>query len=139
MVSFNTQSTWFFKKAFPLMYLPVHANMRCADIWRSFVGQRCLWEIGEGVTFHSPSEVYQDRNEHDLLKDFEDEIPGYLKNDLIVEILSALKLKQGEENMCDNLLTCYHALVNKNILPLEEIHSLTQWIREYEEIAANMG
>jgi hypothetical protein len=77
---FNSQSTWFFKKAFPLMYLPCSCkHSECTDIWRSFIGQRCLWEIGEGVTFHSPSEVYQDRNEHDLLKDFEDEIPGYLQ------------------------------------------------------------
>jgi hypothetical protein len=103
---FNSQSTWWFKKAFPLMYLPVYATFRMTDIWRSFVAQRCLWEIGEGVTFHSPSEVYQDRNEHDLLKDFEDEIPGYLKNDLIVETLQSLTLKQGQENICDNMLTC---------------------------------
>jgi hypothetical protein len=135
---FNSQSTWFFKKAFPLMYLPVHATFRMCDIWRSFIAQKCLWQIGEGVTFHSPSEVFQDRNEHDLLKDFEDEIPGYLKNDLIVEILSSLKLKQGEENMCDNLLKCYHALVEKNILPLQEISSVIEWITDYENAIGNI-
>lgn len=130
--SFNSQSTWFFPKAFPLMYLPVYSSFRMTDIWRSFVGQRCLWELNEGVTFHSPSEVYQDRNEHDLLADFKDEIPGYLNNDLIVETLSALKLKQGEEHTCENMLTCYQAIVDKGILPEMEIRSLKAWIRDYE-------
>ena len=137
---FNSQSTWFFSKAFPLMYLPVYATMRCTDIWSSFVAQRCLWEMNEGVTFHSPSEVFQERNPHDLMKDFEDEIPGYLHNDKIVEILSALKLKEGEENTCGNMLTCYQSLVDNGILPETEIRSLKAWIKDYEKIAAtNLG
>lgn len=137
---FNSQSTHWFPKAFPLLYLPITATFRMCDIWRSFIAQRILWTIGEGVTFHSPSEVYQDRNEHDLLADFKDEISGYLHNDEIVEILSALTLKQGEEYICENLLTCYDALVKHDILPYKEILSVTNWIRDYEEtIAANMA
>lgn len=136
---FNSQSTWFFPKAYPLLYLPIHATFRMTDIWRSFVAQRCLWEIGEGVTFHSPSEVFQDRNEHDLMKDFQDEIPGYLHNDKIVEILSSLKLKEGQQYMCDNLFTCYAALINNNILPKEEILSVRAWIKDYENVATDMG
>jgi hypothetical protein len=135
---FNSQSTWFFPRAFPLMYLPVYANFRMCDIWRSFVGQRCLWELGEGVTFHSPSEVFQERNPHDLMKDFEDEISGYLHNDKIVEILSALKLKEGEENTCENMLTCYQSLVDNGILPETEIRSLKAWITDYEYIKGTL-
>ncbi len=131
---FNSQSTWWFPKAYPLMYLPITATFRMTDIWRSFVAQRCLREIGEYVTFHSPSEVFQDRNEHDLLKDFKDEVPGYLKNDLIVDILEFLKLKPGEENMCHNLYTCYYELVDKGILAFEELESVQQWIEDYENI-----
>jgi len=131
---FNSQSTWFFPKAYPLMYLPITASFRMTDIWRSFIAQRCLWALGEGVTFHSPSEVFQDRNEHDLLKDFGDEIYGYLNNDAIVETLTNVELKDGEGYTCDNLLTCYQALVNKNILPIEEIISLKAWIKDYKSI-----
>lgn len=135
---FNSQSTWFFPKAYPLMYLPVYASFRMTDIWRSFVGQRCLWELGEGVTFHSPSEVFQDRNEHDLLKDFEDEIPGYLLNDRIVEILGELKLKQGQEFVCNNMLTCYQAIVDDGILPAKEIKSLKKWVKDYGIATGNL-
>lgn len=128
---FNSQSTWWFPKAYPLMYLPVTASFRMTDIWRSFVAQRCLWEMGEGVTFHSPAEVFQDRNKHDLLKDFEDEIPGYLKNDLIVETLQDLKLNY---DVFGNLIECYRALVKEGILPMQEIRSVRSWVKDIEKI-----
>lgn len=136
---FNSQSTWWFPEAYPLMYLPISATFRMTDIWRSFVAQRCLWELGQGVTFHSPSEVFQDRNEHDLMKDFEYEIPGYLNNNAIADSLSSLTLKKGNEYVCENMLTCYDALVGKNILNKVEMESVKQWVQDYEYIARSMG
>lgn len=133
---FNSQNTFWFPKAYPLMYLPLHASFRMTDIFRSFIAQRCLWEVNDGVSFHSPSNTYQDRNGHDLLKDFKDEVSGYLNNDLFIETLDALSLKTGEENICDNMRTCYQAIVDKNILPEMEMRSLNQWIKEYEKIIA---
>lgn len=128
---FNSQSTWWFPKAYPLLYLPVYASFRMTDIWRSFVAQRCLWELGEGVTFHSPSEVFQDRNEHDLMKDFEQEIPGYLNNDRIVEILGGLKLSGS---VIENLLSCYEVLIENSILPILEWDSLKEWVKDLEYV-----
>ena len=43
---FNSQSTWWWEPAFPLLYLPSHCSFRMTDIWRSFIAQRCLWELG---------------------------------------------------------------------------------------------
>jgi len=132
---FNSQSTWWFPKAYPLMYLPQYCTMRCTDIWRSFIAQRCLWELGEGVTFHSPAEVYQERNEHDLMKDFQDEIPGYLLNEKICAILEGLTLSGS---VCENLLSCYVALVENSILPNKEIDSVISWIKDYENATRNI-
>lgn len=132
--SFNSQATHFFQKAFPLMYLPVTVSFRMTDIFGSFIAQRCLWEIQDGVTFHSPSEVFQERNKHDLLKDFEDEIPGYLNSDKIVRILEGLTLKQGEENICENMVTCYQSLADANIIAQLEIRCLKSWITQYKKI-----
>lgn len=133
---FNSQSTWWFKEAFPLMYLPQYCSFRMTDIWRSFIAQRCLWEIGQGVTFHSPSEVYQERNEHDLMDDFRQEVSGYLQNEKIVKILSELEL-QG--TVCQNLYYCYLELVDNGILPENELESVLKWIGDYEDIISNMG
>jgi len=128
---FNSQSTWWFQDAYPLMYLPVNCSFRMTDIWRSFIAQRCLWEIGQGVTFHSPSEVYQERNKHDLMKDFEQEVPGYLQNERIVESLGKLKLRN---DMLWNMVTCYGELVRNGIFPIEELDSLAKWLEDYEAI-----
>lgn len=127
---FNSQSTWFFPEAYPLLYLPCYASFRMTDIWRSFVAQKCLWAMGYGVTFHSPAEVYQQRNPHDLLKDFEDEVPGYLHNDRIVEILTSLKL---DGDIFENVATCYQAIVDEGILPEMEMRSLNAWIKDIKE------
>jgi len=135
---FNSQSTWWFPQAYALMYLPVYATFRMTDIWRSFIAQRCLWELGQGVTFHSPSEVFQDRNEHDLIRDFKDEVDGYLNNDAIVEILSDLKLKQGQDYICENLLACYQAIVDKGIISVMEIDSVKRWIIQYGNVTRTL-
>lgn len=133
---FNSQSTWWFPEAYCLMYLPEFATFRMTDIWRSFVAQRCLWEIGAGVAFHSPAEVFQDRNPHDLMKDFEDEIPGYLHNERIAERLTELKLT-GDTPKDMNL--CYTELIKMNLLPMQELLSLQNWLNEYANITTNLG
>ncbi|MDW8345252.1 MAG: STELLO glycosyltransferase family protein, partial [Verrucomicrobiae bacterium] len=107
---FNSQTTWWWPIAYPLMYLPSHCSFRMTDIWRSFVAQRCLWELGYGLVFHSP-EAIQQRNLHNLLRDFEDELPGYRHNHRITEILSNLSLSPGAGNVAHNLVRCYEALV----------------------------
>ena len=68
---FNTQTTWWWPVAYPLLYIPSYCSFRMCDIWKSFVAQRCLWELDMGIVFHAP-EVYQDRNVHDLMRDFRD-------------------------------------------------------------------
>jgi hypothetical protein len=133
---FNSQSTWWFPEAYCLMYLPEFATFRMTDIWRSFIAQRCLWEIGAGVAFHSPAEVYQERNPHDLMKDFEDEIPGYLHNEKIAEVLGGLKLTG---NIGANMISCYQAMIDMGVLDSREILSLQQWLQSYEDITTNMG
>ncbi len=125
---FNSQSTWWFPQAYPLLYLPVNVSFRMTDIWRSFIAQRCLWEIKQGVTFHSPAEVFQDRNEHDLIKDFEQEIPGYLNNHKIAELLINLPLDNKPELISANMFKCYQVLTEAHIIPKEELPLVESWI-----------
>lgn len=124
---FNSQSTWWWPEAYPLMYLPANAPFRMTDIWRSFVAQRCLWKSGFGVTFHSPAEVIQKRNKHNLYSDFKDEIKGYTHNGKIADALESLKLTQS---VTTNLRLCYEALVALNVLPESELMSVDAWIKD---------
>jgi hypothetical protein len=96
------------------------------DIWRSFIAQRCLWELGSGVVFHAP-EVYQERNQHSLLRDFEAEVPGYLCNANIVNTLGGLSLRPGVKNVSDNLIRCYEALIAVGVVPQDELPLVIAW------------
>lgn len=129
---FNSQNTIFFPEVFPLLYLPATCSFRMTDIWRSFIAQRILWTCGWRLSFHSAS-VIQDRNDHNLLKDFEEEISGYLGNERIVEILSDLKLSPGVENMPRNLEICYAALIKENFFKPAEENLLAAWLDDLKE------
>lgn len=130
---FNSQNTTFFREVFPLMYLPAHCSFRMTDIWRSFVAQRLLWTCDWRLVFHS-STVWQERNEHDLLKDFADEIPGYLNNSRICKTLDELPLEHGQEHMLPNLRKCYDALIGLGVVGAEEIPLLDAWIADIKSL-----
>jgi hypothetical protein len=132
---FNSQSTWWFPEAYPLMYLPSLVSFRMTDIWRSFVAQRCLWALGHGVVFHGP-EMFQDRNQHNLLRDFEQEVPGYLGNDRIRETLEGTSLRTANDAVAANLHRCYEALVAAGFVPAQEMLLVEAWLRDIESMAA---
>ncbi len=132
---FNSQSTWWFPVAYPLMYLPSYCSFRMTDIWRSFVAQRCLWELGFGVVFHAP-EVLQERNEHNLMRDFADEVPGYTRNRELVSLLEGLKLAPGVDAVSANLLTCYRALVDAQFFAEDELELVAAWNSDLERVAS---
>jgi hypothetical protein len=130
---FNSQATWWFGSAYELMYLPSHCSFRMTDIWRSFVAQRCLWEFASGMVF-LPAQVDQERNAHNLMRDFADEVPGYLNNDRITEILRGLSLKPGPSSVGENLLACYQALVSAGIFAPAELPMVEAWLSDIRRI-----
>jgi hypothetical protein len=132
---FNSQSTWWWPEAFPLLYLPSHCSFRMTDIWRSFVAQRCLWELGQGVVFHA-AEVFQARNEHDLMRDFNDEVPGYQRNRKLARVLEDTQLQPGEGAVADNLRRCYEALVDAGFFTAAELELLAAWCQGLEQASA---
>lgn len=125
---FNSQNTWFRRDIMALAYLPAFCSFRMTDIWRSFVAQRCLWAMDQAVIFVAPT-VWQQRNDHSLLKDFEDEVPGYLANQRIVQILQDLELSG---TTTDDLLRCYEALIAAGIFPVDERPLVQAWIENVE-------
>jgi hypothetical protein len=130
---FNSQNTRWWPDVFPLLYLPAYCSFRMTDIWRSFVAQRILWENGWRLSFHA-STMFQERNEHNLMRDFADEVPGYLNNAIIRETLSALDLRSGFDSHGDNLRHCYDALVKLGVVGRQEIPLLIAWITQVESL-----
>jgi hypothetical protein len=131
---FNSQNTAWFPKAYPLLYLPSYCSFRMTDIWRSFVAQRIAWENGWSVLFKS-SDVSQDRNEHSLMRDFADEVPGYLHNRRIGDSLAALKLQAGPDNIGANLIRCYEEMIRLEVVDAKEMNLVKAWVDDVSELS----
>jgi Protein of unknown function, DUF288. len=130
---FNSQNTTTFAPAYPLLYLPTFCSFRMTDIWRSFVAQRVAWACDWNVSFHYPT-VYQERNEHNLLGDFADEVSGYLNNAKIAAALDALDLAQGADHLEENMKLCYLELIRMGLVHSDEITLLDAWFADIHAI-----
>lgn len=128
-IPFNSQNTFFFKEVFPLLYLPCFVSFRMTDIWRSFVAQRLLKHIGSNLAFHSAT-VWQDRNDHDLMKDFSDEIIGYQMNEAIAEKLIQIDL--GTLPLNAAVLKVWDGLYEMGIVTNTEMEIVGEWLKYFE-------
>jgi hypothetical protein len=99
------------------------------DIWRSFVAQRIAYLNGWGILFHHAT-VFQERNEHRLLTDFEDEVPGYLNNARIRSALESLSLPTGEGSIADAMRLCYQKLIELTLIGSGELTLLDAWLKD---------
>lgn len=79
---FNSQNTFLDARILPDYFVLPHVG-RMDDIWASYF----LQALGHRVVYTAPS-VYQDRNDHDLTEDFNEEVLGYSKN---LQLVTALK------------------------------------------------
>ena len=130
---FNSQNTTWWREAFGLLYLPAYCSFRMTDIWRSFIAQRIAWVNGWGVLYHEPN-MWQERNEHNLMRDFEDEVPGYLNNSKICEELEGLGLESGVDKIGVNLRVCYEKLVEMGLVDARELDLLEVWNECIDEL-----
>jgi len=126
---FNSQNTTWSAPAFLLLYLPSTCSFRMTDIWRSFIAQRIAWSCGWNILFRG-STVTQKRNPHSLMHDFRDEIPGYLNNPAIAEMLSDLQLEPGEQHIARNLVKCYEVFVARGFMEPAELTRVSAWITD---------
>ena len=125
---FNSQNTLYTsKELFPLLYLPAFVTFRFTDILRGYIAQPILQAAGYCLGF-TEATVYQERNEHNLLRDFEDEIPFYLNATRCMEIIEAVVNQSS--SIADNLQNVYRALVREDIVPSKELPLLYAWLED---------
>jgi hypothetical protein len=70
------------------------------------------------------------------MKDFEDEIPGYLHNRSIGEAIKAIALSPGVQHIPANMKRCYEALVRNKWVGEKELPLLDAWL---DDIASLRG
>jgi hypothetical protein len=122
----NSQNTFWSKKTFPYLYLPATTSFRFTDILRGYIAQRLLWEQNLCLGFTGAT-VYQERNEHELMRDFEDEVECYLHTKPIVSLLGSLNLTSEPVT---NLMTVYDSLVDNGLVSTRELITLQAWLAD---------
>jgi len=124
---FNTQNTIFLYDCFWGLLIPATTAFRVCDIWRSYLVQRLLWDIDVRLCFTAATAV-QERNEHNLFKDFCDEQDLYLKSGNLINFLTnwqsdAMHVAQRMEDLT-------RALVAADYLKPHEIALVQAWTRD---------
>jgi hypothetical protein len=124
---FNSQNTAYRRELFPLLYLPALVTFRFTDILRGLVAQPIMWAAGWRLGF-TEATVVQERNPHNYLKDFESEIPCYLR---VAEVVEAVKrVIAPSHSVSQNLYRAYEELKRVGIVPAEELGILEAWLKD---------
>jgi hypothetical protein len=126
---FNSQATTWPIELLPLMYLPATCSFRMTDIWRSYIAQRLFPGLGARLVITSAT-VFQDRNEHDLMRDFRDEIEGYTGYERFVDVLEATPIGGTATSVLADLRTLYTALIEAQFFSSDELPILDAWIAD---------
>lgn len=128
---FNSQNTIFYQSAFWALLMPMTTSFRVADIWRGYWTQRLLWDINARLCF-LPANAYQERNAHDFMKDFEQELDLYLKTD---DLLNALKnWNSSADNLFDRMHELIAYLVEKNFFEAADLALTDAWIADLRAV-----
>ena len=116
----NTQATfWLDKSSFPWMYVPSGVSMRYADILKMYIAQV------SHVIYQAGFLMEQERNFHNLLSDFQLEVPMYLS-------LESLLTYLGEAPA--DISKIYEQLVRISIVPKTELEILNVFQKEIASI-----
>ena len=129
----NSQNTLFTaQELFPLLYLPAFVTFRFTDILRGYVAQPVLQAAGYYMGF-TQATVYQERNAHNLMQDFADEIPFYVDAQKCMDIAS--DAVSPARSIPDNLHAVYHLLHQEGIVPEEELTLLDAWLEDTSNLS----
>lgn len=127
---FNSQNTFWKSDFLELAYLPSTVTFRFTDILRGYVAQRIMWEKNHFLGF-TKATVFQERNEHDLMKDFESEIPCYLDVHKLADTLDSTELSG---DVGKDLFLVYESLCRIGIVESEELCILEAWLNDVRRI-----
>lgn len=135
MTPFNTQNTLFYYDAFWGLLVPISVSFRVSDIWRGYWMQRLLWDLGGHLCFIAPTAT-QDRNDHDLLKDFIDEADLYTKAEDLIQFLTTW---QSTEKRFENRFSALmEALIEHQFFKIEELNLVQAWLKDLKKCGYNM-
>jgi len=131
---FNAQATVWTKKAFWGLLLPTTVHGRVSDIWRGYIVERVLKESYIEILFSYPF-IIQKRNPHNYLKDFQAELPLYLKTGALISFLDNWESKGNTwYNILEELTI---ELYEREFIEIEDIELYQLWIEDLLNLGIN--
>jgi hypothetical protein len=124
---YNAQATVHLYDGFWGLLLPVTVHGRVSDIWRAYLTQRLLWDVGQVVSFQE-AHVVHDRVAHDYLKDFQSEQDLYLKATALVSFLS--QWASDAPTLVERIEQLWTALYSRGFVELGDLRLAQAWIRD---------
>lgn len=126
----NSQATLWKQPLFPLLYLPVTSSFRMTDIWRGIIISGFIKENRLNTAFGKLG-FRQDRNVHNLISDFVDEVSGHEHNRAIKHISDEAwrSGKSLDKNWALSLLSIYTQLIDQGKLTSLDLECLTEFTR----------
>ena len=129
----NTQNTLTCKELIALMYLPVTMESeRFTDILRGLVAQAIMWTTEYRLGFLEAT-VLQERNPHNYMKDFIDEISMYRDVDYIIEWIQ--DVIKPQQSLGENLRAAYVRLREKGVVEDFELTLIDAWLEDIERFS----
>ncbi len=125
---FNSQNTLFYYSAFWALLMPCTISLRVADIWRGYWAQRLLWDLGGHLCF-TQATAYQERNPHDLLVDFKDELDLYLKVDGFL-----VAWKSNRLTLQERIINLFECLVAEKFIESNDLELAKAWLKDLNAI-----
>ncbi len=129
----NSQNTTWFKHISTLMYLPTTCSMRETDIYRGYIASNILNKLNLKTLFHSPN-LIQNRNDHDLFNDYQQELPIYQNSAKILDQLQKLNFSKEKNNLAKCLIKSYKLMIKLGLIKKTELKYLEAWIKDIQKI-----
>jgi hypothetical protein len=80
--------------------------------------------------FHQAT-VFQERNNHDLMKDFKDEVECFLNTRQVIQVLQGLET--GNDPL-ENMDLVYKSFLKQELIGSEELVILDTWRKDFAEV-----
>jgi hypothetical protein len=128
----NSQATLWKRQILPFLYLPVTSTFRMTDIWRGIVVSGYFRRQKLPIAFGKLG-FLQERNEHNLLNDFLDEVSGHQFSRKVKSISDSVWMGDDSdfESNSERFLSIYSILVAQGLLAQLDL----ECVQEYTRIA----
>jgi hypothetical protein len=122
---YNAQATTHLYNAFWGLYLPITVPGRVTDIWRSYITQRIMKDIGLHVLY-TPPIVNHECSAHDYLSDFVAERDLYDKTTKLLEFLDGWA--SNAETLSERIFDLWICLYERDYIGLHDVKAVKEWL-----------